>query len=327
MTHPSPHTLVRFQSDWGGANLTRASGWLAQWLWERTDGRIRSAIHNGRGMGDNVRALDEGVVDIAIATPLNVAALALTGAGPFAEAPIPRLRGLGVLPHRDAMLAIGRRELGLRHLSDAAALVAAGRPLRFSLGLDDADGFMGYAARVLLEAAGLDTDAIVAAGGEILRHEAPFGVLADALEDRADIAITEAIMTPLWQKVGASGRFDFLGLSAAEEDTIAERHGLRAYDLPAGRFPGLAAPIRVLDYSGWAILTTEDLDDEVAALIAEAVCTDAVAIERHYRHLPVEASPLTYPVIAAVAADLPIPLHPAAAAVYRRRATPEDAAS
>ncbi|MFT4214971.1 MAG: TAXI family TRAP transporter solute-binding subunit [Microbacterium sp.] len=317
MSEPfSPQRTIRFQSDWGGANLTRVAGWLAQWLWESTDGGLRSVIHNGRGMGDNVRALGRGLIDIAIVTPVNVAAMALDGSGPFRDdPPVPMLRGLATLPHRDAMLAVARRDLGLRHLSDAAS---SAQPLRISMGLGDPNGFMGFAAEAVLDASGIHLDDVLAAGGDILRHESPFAVIDDLLEGRADIAISEAIMTPKWQQLGADGGFTFLGLSDAEERAASERSGLGAIGIPAGRFAGLDHSIRAVDYAGWAVLTTDRLDDEVAELIAEAVCVHAAALERHYRHIPVDGSPLTYPIIAASAARMPLPLHPAAERVYAR---------
>ncbi len=204
-------------------------------------------------------------------------------------------------------------DLGFTHLSDAARHEG---PLRISLGNDDPDGFMGFAGRVLLEAAGIDLDAIVAAGGSITRHEEPFPSIDDLREGRADLMISEAIMTPAWQRLGGEAEVTFLGLSEAEEQRIGERWGLECWELPAGRFPSLDAPIRVLDFSGWAILATETLPDRVAALIAEAVVEAAPALERHYRHLPVESSPLSYPLDWREARRTHVPLHPAAAKVY-----------
>ncbi|MFT4229815.1 MAG: TAXI family TRAP transporter solute-binding subunit [Microbacterium sp.] len=304
------HPRVRFQADWGGANLTRVSGWLAQWLWEQTDGRIRSAILNGRGMGDNLRALTAGEVDIAVLTPTVYAAHAHAGTGPYEGAPATHLRGLAVLPHRDAMIAVARAGLGFARLSDAAG---AG-PLRVGLGLGGPDGFMGHAAEVLLDAAGIPVASIQARGGTLVRHESPFDVLGELIDGNVDLAISEAVMAPAWQRLSGVVH---LGLDDAEALAVRAA-GFDTFELESGRLPGQRRALQVLDYSGWAVLTTDALDDEVAALIARAVCTHAGAIERHYRHLPVEASPLTYPVTATDAARMPLPLHPAAAAEYDR---------
>lgn len=304
---------VRFQADWGGANLSRAAGWLAQWLWANTEGRIRSMVLNGRGQADNVRALRRGEVDIALATPAAFAAFALEGTGPFAGEPFEELRGLAVLPHRDAMLAVARADLGLRHLSDIANLQT---PLRISLGAADTDSFMGLAGDVLLEAAGVDLEAFVADGGTIIRHEEPFPSIDDLREGRADIMISEAIMTPAWQVLGREADVTYLELSAAEEQYLLDRWSLRAMELEAGRFPGQDTPLRVMEFAGWAILTTTALDDEVATLIAEAIVRGAAGLERHYGHLPVNSSPLTYPIDYRKARETIVPLHPAAQQVY-----------
>lgn len=149
--HGEPAVLLRFRGDWGAFNLTRTCGWLAQFVYDNTADHRRSVIHTGRGMGDNLRALADGEVDVAVATPAPFAALARRGAGPFAGAAIPELRGLAVLPHHDAMIAVARADLGFVSLADAAA---HGGALRISLGADDPDGFMGFAGDALLDAAG-----------------------------------------------------------------------------------------------------------------------------------------------------------------------------
>ena len=123
------------------------------------------------------------------------------------------------------------------------------------------------------------------------------------------------------QHVGVAERLERVLLvaqhfgSAVLEDAHGQRWGLECWELPAGRFPSLDAPIRVLDFSGWAILATETLPDRIAALIAEAVVEAAPALERHYRHLPVESSPLSYPLDWREARRTHVPLHPAAAKV------------
>jgi hypothetical protein len=73
---PAP---LQFKADWGGANLTRAAGWLAQWVYEHTASHRLSVIHTGRGMGDNLHALGTGEVDVAFATPASFASLAAEG--------------------------------------------------------------------------------------------------------------------------------------------------------------------------------------------------------------------------------------------------------
>ena len=304
---------LRLQGDWGAFNLTRACGWLAFWVYEQTADHRRSVIHTGRGMGDSFRALADGVVDVAVATPASFARLAREGIGPFAGAPIPQLRALAVLPHNDAMIAVARADLGFDRLGDAAQHPG---PLRISLGTNDPDGFMGFAGDALLASAGVDLAEIEARGGTVTRHEQPFDSVADLREGRADVMISEAIMTPDWARLANEADVTFLPISSDQQRWLADRYGLGTVEVPAGYFPGVPRALPALDYAGWIIATTDALPDEDAALLARAVVEDSEVLARQYRHLPVAYSPMAYPVRVEDARRASIPLHPAAAEVY-----------
>ena len=307
------HGRLRLQGDWGSVNLTRACGWLAHYVYDHTADHRRSLIATGRGMGDSFRALAADLVDVAVATPASFASLALNGLGPFRDHAIPELRAIAVLPHRDAMIAVARRDLGFATLADINRSVA---PLRISLGSGDPDGFMGLAGDILLQSAGVDLAAIVRNGGTVTRHEEPFPSIHDLREGRADIMISEAIMTPDWVQLATEAEVTFLPLTPEQQAWIADRYGLGAVEIPAGYFPGLDAPLPALDYAGWIIATTTRLPDDVAELLATAVVENAEAFARQYQHLPAERSPLAYPIDYREARMTPIPLHPAAARVY-----------
>lgn len=304
---------LSFKVDWGGANLVRAGGWLAQWVWEQTAEHRPSVLATGRGMGDNLAALASGEVEVALATPASFARLALEGRGPFQGRGIPGLVAIGALPHRDAMIPVARREFGFSSLSDVAAYEG---PLRVSLGSGDQDGFMGFGAEVVLAAAGIDLDKIVARGGRVTRHEQPFDAIADLRHGRADLMISEAIMTPDWQDLGHNADVTFISLNDTEADAIKGRWGLGTITIPGGYLPGQTKPLRALDYSDWIVATTRSLPDETAALLARAFVKHGAEFERGYRHLPVDYSPLRYPIDHRVARHTGIELHPAAAAEY-----------
>jgi TRAP-type uncharacterized transport system substrate-binding protein len=59
------------------------------------------------------------------------------------------------------------------------------------------------------------------------------------------------------------------------------------------------------------------MPDDVAYLIAWCMCETREGIERTYRHIPPERSPLSYPLEPRKIASTSIPLHPGAAAYYR----------
>ncbi|MFT3797128.1 TAXI family TRAP transporter solute-binding subunit [Microbacterium sp.] len=313
---------LRIKADWGGANLLRAAGWLTQWVWDNTEDNRRGLIHTGRGMGDNLVALSRGEVDIAFATPASFARLAREGRGPFAGRGLDDLLAIGVLSHRDAMVPAVRADLGLSSLAEVAAHAG---PLRIALGVNDPDGFMGYAGDLVLRAGGVDLDEIARRGGTITRHEQPFDAVADLREGRADLMVSEAIMTPDWQALATEQDVRFLSLSDAEVQRIHDEDGLGVIGIPGGYFSGHEEPIVALDYSDWICLTTSRLDDETAELLARAFIENGSALDRGYRHLPLDYSPLRYPIDFREARRTPIPLHPAVDAAYRRAAAEQEA--
>lgn len=304
---------LRFKGDWGGANLVRAAGWLAQWVWEQTEDHRLSLIATGRGMGDNLAALAQGEVDVAFATPASFARLAQEGRGPFEGRPIRNLVAIGALPHRDAMIPVARADLGFTTLEDVASYHG---PLRVSLGNDDPDGFMGFGGNMVLQAGGIDLGRIIERGGSIIRHEQPFGAIEDLRQGRADVIVSEAIMTPNWQTLARETPIRFLSLTPEEVRFLESRWGLGSIEIPHGYFPGADYPITALDYSDWICATTTSLEDGDAALLARAFVEHGEALARGYRHLPVDYSPLRYPIEFRTASRTSIPLHPAAAAVY-----------
>lgn len=250
-------------------------------------------------MGDNLRALAAGEVDVAVITPGCFAKLAAEGLGPFAERPMPELRGIASLPHRDAMLFAGHADLGIANLSDLPANKPA---LRVSIGANDRDGFMGLGARILLGAAGIELGDIEAWGGSIRYHEEPFGCLDDLEAGRADV-----IIMPL----------RFVSLNDEETHRLCHEWGLGTVTVRAGYLTGMTEDVKTLDYSDWLVVTTTDLPDEDAALLARAVIEDPMPLEMQYPHLPVERSPLSYPITAEHTAATSVPLHSGAQAVYR----------
>jgi uncharacterized protein len=304
---------LRFQGDWGSVNLTRTCGWLAHYVFEHTPDQRRSVIYTGRGMGDGLRALGARVVDVAVITPNSFAPLARAGLGPFAGAPIESLRAIAVMPHRDAMIAVARKDLGFKKLADAATYAG---PLRISLGTEDRDGFMGLGGRMLLDAAGVNLDRIVANGGSVTHHEQPFDSIHDLRLGRADIMISEAIMTPDWVQLATDAEVVFLEPTPAEQATIYDKYGVGTVEVPRGYFPSQDEPLTALDYAGWLIVTTTALPDDVARLLARAVIEDSETLARQYRYLPSDRSPLAYPIDHRVARLTSIPLHPGAEAEY-----------
>jgi uncharacterized protein len=305
---------LRFKGDWGAFNLTRICGWLAFGVFQRT-GAVHHVIHTGRGMADNLFALARGEVDVSIATPAAFARLARAGHGPFEGAPMPELRALGVLPHRDALLIAVPAQLGISSMAELRERQPA---LRVSLAEDDGESFMGFGARIVLEASGVELADIVSWGGELVYGEDPSECVAHVTDGRADAIVQEAIMTPWWDELARTHDLRFLSLEPDVAAAIARDLDLETMELEPGYLTGMDDPVRALDFSGWQVVVREDLDHEIAELLTALLCETADLFERQYRHLPVRNSPLDYPITPERLAEVAIPLHDAAAAYYER---------
>lgn len=304
---------LRFMGDWGAFNLTRICGWLAFEVWNRTGGRPSSVIHTGRGMGDNVRALARGEVDVAVATPAQFVQMAREGRGNFTGGAVPQVRAIGSLPHADALLFAVPAALGITSMSQ---LREARPALRIALSRDDGESFMGLGATAHLRASGIEPEEIVAWGGELVPGEDPRECLAHVEEGRADAVIQEAIMTPWWSGLAESRDLAFLGLAPDAVLALEREYGLSTVELPAGYLRGMDAPVTAIDFAGWLVCVREDLDDDIAELLAAIMLETSDVLERQYTHIPVRDSALAYPITPAKLAQTRVPLHPAAERCY-----------
>jgi uncharacterized protein len=64
------------------------------------------------------------------------------------------------------------------------------------------------------------------------------------------------------------------------------------------------------------MLTTADLDEDIAYAVAWVLGETREVIEKQHRHLAPERSPITYPLDPVTMGKSPIPLHPGAARYY-----------
>jgi TRAP-type uncharacterized transport system substrate-binding protein len=107
-----------------------------------------------------------------------------------------------------------------------------------------------------------------------------------------------------------------------EKDVLArlrEKYGWTTNILPAGALEGLNFDLEALDWSDWLCMVRPDFPEDVAYALAWVACNTQEIIERQYRHIPVNFSPLTYPILPEKIVKSPIPLHPGAARYYRER--------
>ena len=306
---------LRFMGDWGGINLTRICGWLAQEVWDHSPGDTRSLISTGRGAADNLRAVGRGEVDVAVATPSTFANMAMWGEGLFDGEAYPYLRALGEVPHVDRMLFAVRSDLGI---SSLAELRERQMPVRLAISPNDGVNFCGYAAHRILTASGLAPEKLRDWGGTILEHERPFECLDDLDEGLADAVLHEAIMTPNWRDLSNENDLTYLSVEPEVLDAVERELGWRRAVVEQGYLRGIEADIETLDFSGYLVTVREDMPDDVAYLLAWILGETAYKLESQYHHLPADRSPVAYPIDREKLANTAIPLHRAAANYYRQ---------
>lgn len=305
-----PVTL-RFQGDWGQANLTRVCNWIGQEFIDRAPPGSRTVVWDGRGGSDAIDALRKDDVDIAMMTPARFANMAIDGRGGFEV--FDNLCALGVIGQDDRLLVGIAADLGFATVDD---IIRAEPALTVVTSPDDGVNLVGFAAQRLLEAIGLPRSRIEEWGGRFIEHERPFDCIPEYHHGVADMIIHEAIMIPMWVDAVTERPINFLPIDDAALSALEHDLGLARNTLAAGYYPGLTADVPTLDFSDFAMLTTTSLPDDVARLVAWCLTHTGYQIDRQYAHLPPDRTPLTYPVTPQKVASSPVPLHPAARDLY-----------
>ena len=305
---------LNFKGDWGQANLHRICGWLAQEINDRCGRHSRTAIWTGRGGADAVLAVGRGEVDVALAVPACFVPMATDGSGIFQGESFPHLRALGTMPQTDRLIFAVRAELGV---SSFAELRAKRPALTIATSQDDGVNTIGFAAQRMMECAGIPRTELARWGGRYLESERPIDSTEAVRTGRASAIIHEAIMTPYWRALADEVELNFLPV---EDEVLAKMKA--QYRWPSARVAkgylrGIEADFETLEFSDFAVLCRTDLPDDVGYLTAWCMCERREAIERGYRHLAAERSPLTWPLDPAKIARTPIALHAGAARYYR----------
>ena len=305
---------LNFIGDWGQANFHRICSWLTQEFCDRSGPRSRVGIWSVRGGGiEALDAVNDGEVQLSIATPAHLMRGALTGDGMFPRA-MPHLRALGVLPQNDRMVFAIDPKFGVRTFGDLHQKKPA---LRIATSTNDGTNFIGYVAAAYMEAHGIGEDVLKSWGGSYVTSHRPDQTLLPALEGNGiDAVLQEAIMTPWWSNLIEKRGLVPLPAEPDALEVLQKKLGLTTNPLPRGFWKGLDAELLALDFSDFVVLVRDDLPEDVAHLLTWCLVETREAIERQYRHLPSERSPLTYPLVPEKMAKTPFPLHPGAKRYY-----------
>ena len=304
---------LHFQGDWGHANLHRICGWICSVMTPLCGQGTRIATWTGKWGGDAPKVVSSGLVDMSMSVPASGVAGAMEGRGIYGAEPLSNIRALGTMPQEDwILLAVDARH-GVHSFEEIRAKKP---PLRIATGPDDGDHTVGYGVQRVMEAAGISRSTLESWGGAYLEQDRPDRVIA-LLDQGADSVFFEAVMTPFWRKAAEEHQFNFIPIESAVLDIVEREYGLPRKTMPAGRLHGMDTPIETLDFSDFLMIVRDDMPEDVAYLIAWILCETPEILERQYRHLPVEHSPVTYPLRPEKIARTSIPLHPGAQRYYQ----------
>jgi hypothetical protein len=304
---------LRFQGDWGQANLHRICGWIAQEIWDRSGEGTKIGTWSGRGGSDAVEAVTSGEMDMAMITPAYVGQSALRGMGMFNGNPHTNLRAIGTLPQNDRLvLAIGAEQS-----IESFAEFRAKRPaIRIATSQNDGVNTIGFAVQTMMAAHGIPRDEFESWGGTYVEHERPFPPLKWFQDGEVDAVFHEAIMSPEWQAATNARPVRYLQMEEGPLSIVHRDLGWHSGVLPAGYLPGLDHDLLTLDFSDFLVLVRADLPDDVVYLMTWCLNEAGHGIERQYRHIPPDRSPVGYPLDPLKISRTSVPLHPAAARFY-----------
>jgi len=305
---------LTFVGDWGQANFHRICAWLCEEFCRRSGARSRVAIWSIRAGGiEAIDLVEEGEADLCIVTPAMLMPAACDGRLIFKGRPAPHLRALAVLPQDDRMVLALKPELGI---SSFEALRREKPALRIATSRNDGTNFIGYIAHLFMQAHGIDDGTFADWQGRYVEDTSPHQSLQRMQDGEVDGVLQEAIMTPWWADIIESGKVVPLPAEPAALQQLANDYGLRRNDLPAGYWKTLDTALPALDFSDFLILVRDDLPEDIAYLLTWCLVETRAVIERQYRHLSSQRSPLSYPLVPSAMARTSIPLHPGAQRYY-----------
>jgi uncharacterized protein len=304
---------LNFIGDWGQANFHRICSWLTQEFCDRCGPRSRVGIWNVRGGGiEALHAVNDGEVQLSIATPAGLMQGALTGKGIFSSA-MPGLRSLGVLPQRDRMVLAIDPKFGIKSFED---LRQKKPPLSIATSTNDGTNFIGHVAESFMQAHGISEDTLKSWGGHYITKHRPEQTLVPAVESNVDAVLQEAIMTPWWAELMAKRGLIAIPAEPAALEKLSDQLDLGSASIPAAYWPTLQTDLLTLDFSDFVVVVRDDLPDDVAYLLTWCLVETREKIEKQYHHIPATRSPLTYPLVPEKMAKPPLPLHSGAKRYY-----------
>ncbi|WP_017183315.1 TAXI family TRAP transporter solute-binding subunit [Sphingobium xenophagum] len=306
-----PRIDFRVIADWGNANFHTIAGWLLANLRWQSAPRSQFWIKTGTGYADNIAALVSGEVDLAITTPYDFGTRwAMEGKHFYEGPPAPFLRTLGCLPQFDKLIFAIRADTGI---TSFAELRERKFPLKLATSTRTPENLMTWVVERVLALHGIEIEPW---GGEWLGHDHPRFCIPQAIDGTANAVMYEAIMVPQWRELVEKVPMNFLPFEDHVLKTLQSDYGIQPSVLPKGRLTD--EDIACVDFSNWAVLVRDDLDEDTAYRITRIMVEKRGEFEGRFQHLPSEKSPLTYPIDPyTMWKGIGVPLHPGAERYYR----------
>lgn len=312
-TKIGPRVDFKIMGDWGNANFHAIAGWLTAHLRWQSAPESSFWIKTGTGYGDNIQSLVTGEVDVSITTPYDLTPeWARAGSNFFEGQPAaPFIRTLGWLPQNDRLVFAIREDTGITSFKD---LRDRKFPLKLASGFRTSDNLMMWAIDRVLEEHGIEVEAW---GGEWLEHDFPRICIPFVTNGYANAVINEAIVVPQWRELVEKVPMRFLPFEPQALNALSSKYGLRPGVLAKG-FLRVPEDVPCIDWSNWAILVRDDMDEGLAYRLTSIMVEQRAELEGRYRHIPSEIAPMTYPIKPhAMWQGVGAPLHPGAERYYR----------
>jgi hypothetical protein len=271
------------------------------------------AISFATGRFQEIVDVAEGKISLVWVNPSVLLTMAHRGKGPFKKR-LP-LRTIAVFPSFDVMGFAVHESTGITSM----AQIARDRiPLRVSTGFEARSDFASsptmFTVAAALRAAGLSLAHIKKWGGKVLSVPRPSDPRRRAAIEghTVDAVFDEGIKS--WGQTALDNGFRYLPVDGAVLKHLKSL-GYRLSSMSRCGFRGLSGEIPTVDFSGWPMIVSADMPDEIAFALCEA-------IELRKRAIPTDNfKPLSMAQLCANDEEAPydVALHPGAKRFYRER--------
>jgi len=288
---------------------------------------------SGRQFRDGVLRVANHQAEIAFTNPAHTPTLAVRGVGLF-DKPLP-IRGIGKYPSDDWISFAVDPKLGIKTINEIREKKIG---LKIGTAYMDGDNVMPILLIELLKRHGISQEDFKSWGGEILAPDyfkQPRGINVRQAYTNGEInaVFAESGYDNNWQENIKKRPMTFIAVDPEVARGLEKDWGWPSRNIRAGYYPGQPEAVLALDFTDWAIVVNEDMDEDLAYNVAK------LFIEKW---VEVKGPPVIKPGMERVTAGyggnpkafipeeqikMNIPLHPGALKYYREKGLLKSAAN